>query len=162
MFHSYFFCTGTKKDLSHLTQNLSIFNPQKLLLSSQKYGLDLGSGKSLFRILDPGVKNHRIADADPQHCVQLNVQGVETSSDGDICTLHEWASSSTLCPSRWSSLKKKNLKKIIIINLKKNSFKQLSCQFFEISFERPLLVVAGKYLDHTVKYEVAVKQCLYS
>jgi hypothetical protein len=39
-----------------------------LSLSSQKYGFgirDPGSGKSLFRILDPGVK--KAPDPDPQH-----------------------------------------------------------------------------------------------
>jgi hypothetical protein len=40
----------------------------KFVCSYQKYGLgirDLGSGKNLFRIADPGSKRHRIPD--PQH-----------------------------------------------------------------------------------------------
>ncbi len=34
---------------------------------------DPGSGKNLFRILDPGVKKHRILDPDPQHCLNRNI-----------------------------------------------------------------------------------------
>jgi hypothetical protein len=48
----------------------TVFNPKKLLLSFQKYGLgirDPESGKKLIADPDLGVKRHRIPDLDPQH-----------------------------------------------------------------------------------------------
>ncbi len=59
-----YFWTGTEKYLSHLTQNLSIFN-QKIVT---KLEIWVGSGiRDLEKNLSQGQKNkHRIPD--PQHC----------------------------------------------------------------------------------------------
>ncbi len=61
-----------RKNLSQLTKNYSTCYPKQLSLSSQKYGLGIrdsrsGLRKNLSRILDPGVKKHRILNPDPQH-----------------------------------------------------------------------------------------------
>ncbi len=80
-----FFWNAEKKSLGQANfQKIRELFIKKLSLSSQKYGFgirDPVSGKNPFRILDPGVKRHRILDpgSGAQHCWECY-----TFSRGDV------------------------------------------------------------------------------
>ncbi len=77
----FFNMQGTEKDLRQLKMILIILT-QKMLLRFQKYGLDPGSEKNLFRI--PGSKKHRSATLN-KHGVSRKSNTVHLNVDKEKC-----------------------------------------------------------------------------
>ncbi len=94
-----------KKNLSQGTKNLSIFS-QKLLLTSQKYGLGIGDPeKNLSWIPDPEVI--KAQNQDPQHCHTVSNKLLDTNFHFEISY-----SINRFCTKKVPVVKKTSLNKV--------------------------------------------------